>query len=103
MVKGQNAWVGVTKISNPDNQWQHEGKNYHYWVKTNSAGNFTIPNVRPDTYSFFAYSDGAVGEYVQQNVAVTAGTNNNMGNVTWNIPRNNGNLLWEIGIPNRKA
>lgn len=102
-VKGQNAWVGVTKISNPDNQWQQEGKNYHYWVKTDSAGNFTIPNVRPDTYSLFAYSDGAVGEYSQQNVTVTAGAINNLGNVTWNIARNNGNLLWEISVPNRKA
>lgn len=102
-VKGQNAWVGVTKISNRANQWQHEHKNYHYWVKTDSAGNFTIPNVRPDTYTFFAYSDGAVGEYSRQNVTVTAGNVTTLGNVTWNIPRNNGSLLWEIGVPNRKA
>ncbi|WP_207495919.1 polysaccharide lyase family protein [Aridibaculum aurantiacum] len=102
-VTGANAWVGLTIISNADNQWQHEGKNYHYWVKTDAAGNFTIPNIRPGTYSFFAYTDGEVGDYRLNNISVTAGQNNNIGNVTWTIPRNFGNLLWEIGIPNKKA
>jgi hypothetical protein len=102
-VKGQNAWIGVTQISNPSGQWQFECKNYQYWVKTDNAGNFSIPAVRPGTYTLFAYSDGEVGEYQLQNVTVTAGSTTNLGTQTWTIPRTNGRLLWEIGVPNRKA
>jgi len=100
-VTGKNAWVGVTILSNALNQWQMEEKNYQYWVKTDASGNFTIKNVRPGTYSFFGYSDGAVGEYTQSNVTVTAGGTTALGNVTWNIARTNGSLVWEIGVPNR--
>ena len=102
-VTGRNAWIGVTQISNPDNQWQFEEKNYQYWVKTDAQGDFDLPNVRPGTYTLFAYTDGAVGEYRRPGVAVTAGGTNNLGTVTWSIPRTNGALLWEIGVPNRKA
>jgi hypothetical protein len=102
-VTGKNAWIGVTQISNPDQQWQFEEKNYQYWVKTDAQGNFNLANVRPGSYTLFAYTDGEVGEYSQQNVVVTAGTATNLGAVTWAIPRTNGRLLWEIGVPNRKA
>ncbi len=102
-VTGRDAWIGVTRISNADNEWQHEGKNYHYWVKTNADGSFTIPHVRPGTYSLFAYSDGAVGDYKLENITVTAGANNHLGDVVWNIARNSGKILWEIGVANRKA
>jgi len=100
-IKGANAWVGVTILSNPANQWQMEEKNYQYWVRTDANGNFSIPNVRPGTYSFFAFSDGATGEYSQANVTVTAGVETNLGDVTWNIARDKGSLVWEIGVPNR--
>jgi hypothetical protein len=102
-VKGQNAWVGVTQITNDEGQWQFECKTYHYWVKTDSAGHFSIPNIRPGIYTFLGYTDGAVGEYQVQNVVVTAGGVTDLGNQTWSIPRNKGKLLWEIGVPNRKA
>ena len=102
-VTGKNAWIGVTQISNTDQQWQQEGKNYHYWVKTDSLGNFTIPNIRPGVYSLFAFTDGEVGEFSQTNVTVTAGKNNAIGNLNWTIARNNGKLAWEIGYPNRSA
>lgn len=102
-VTGKNAWLGVTQLSNAHQQWQFEAKNYQYWVKTDAQGNFTLANVRPGTYSLFAYTDGEVGEYSQQNVTVAAGTATNLGTLTWAIPRTNGRLLWEIGVPNRKA
>ncbi len=102
-VKGGNAWIGVTQLSNSDNEWQHELKNFHHWVKTNTDGTFIIPNIRPGTYTLFAYSDGEVGEYRQESVTVTAGGNNNLGDVNWNIARNNGKLIWEIGTANRRS
>lgn len=102
-VTGKNAWIGVTQLSNTDNQWQFEEKNYQYWVKTDAQGNFTIPNVRPGSYTLFAYSDGEVGEYSRANVVVTAGSTAALGTVTWAIPRTNGRLMWEIGVPDRKS
>lgn len=100
---GANAWVGVTQISNDRGQWQFEAKNYHYWVKADANGNFTIPHVRPGTYSLFAFKTGEVGEYSIDNVTVNAGADADVGELVWNIPRTNGGLVWEIGVPDRTA
>lgn len=104
LVTGKNAWIGVTKLSDDSTgQWQFEEENYQYWVQTDASGNFDIKNVRPGTYTLFAYSDGVTGEYSIANVTVTAGGTNNLGTVEWTIARPNGTLLWEIGVPDRTA
>ena len=100
---GAGAWIGVTDLSDGATNFQYECKNYQYWVKTDSSGNFTIPNIRPGTYSLFAFVDGATGEYRQDNVVVTAGTTTGLGAITRTIDRNYGGLVWEIGVPNRMA
>lgn len=103
-ITGANAWIGVTQLSAmADGQWQQEGKNYHYWVKTDENGNFSISNIRPGTYSLYAFKDGEVGEYSRVNVVVTAGQNNDLGNLKWNIVRTNGVIAWEIGTPDRSS
>ena len=99
---GSDAWIGVTELSDgSDDDWQFEDRNYQYWVKTDAFGNFDIKHVRPGTYTLFAFKDGEIDEYRKENVTVTAGGTNNLGNLNWNITRNNGNLVWEIGVPNR--
>lgn len=103
-VNGSGAWIGVTKLSDDSNgNWQFEEENYQYWVKTDASGNFNIKNVRPGTYTLFAYKDGTTGEYRQETVVVTAATTTNIGNINWAIPRNNGKIVFEIGVPNRTA
>lgn len=99
-VTGGNAWVGLTV---PGTDWEKDSKNYQYWIKAGADGRFTIPNIRPGTYTLHAYTDGAVGEYAQENIAVKAGQTINLGDIKWNIPRNKGKLIWEIGYPNRTA
>lgn len=103
-VNGNEAWIGVTQLS-PDagGNWQFEEKNYQYWVQTDASGNFDIKNVRPGTYTLFAYKNGTTGEYRQETVVVTAAATTNLGNINWTIPRTNGNLVFEIGVPNRTA
>jgi hypothetical protein len=101
-VNGGEAWIGVTQLSSDsDNNWQFEEKNYQYWVKTDASGNFNIKNVRPGTYTLFAYKNGTTGEYRQETVVVTAGGTTNIGNINWAIPRNNGKIVFEVGVPDR--
>lgn len=101
---GGNAWIGVTQLSPSSNgDWQFESKNFQYWVKTDASGNFDIKHIRPGTYTLFAIKNGTVDEYRMENVVVTAGGTTNLGSVNWTIPRNNGNVVWEIGVPDRTA
>ncbi|RYE27299.1 MAG: hypothetical protein EOP42_19410 [Sphingobacteriaceae bacterium] len=98
-VKGSNAWIGLTT---PGVDWQKDSKNYQYWTKTDSEGKFTIANVRSGKYTLHAYSAGAVGEFYKEDIRIAAGTAN-IGSLIWNIPRDKGKLIWEIGVPDRTA
>jgi len=99
-VKGGGAWVGLTV---PGIDWEKDSKHYQYWIKAGVDGKFIIPSIRPGTYTLHAYVTGSVGEYTQDNITVKAGTTIKLGDLRWNIPRNKGKLVWEIGIPDRTA
>lgn len=98
-----NAWIGVTNLDDGATGFQFECKDYQYWVRADANGNFSIPNIRPGTYSLFAFVDGVVGEYRLDNVVVTAGNTTAVGTLTNTINRTYGNLVWEIGTPDRTA
>ena len=97
---GGKAWVGLTE---PGFDWEKDSKHYQYWIKTDAAGKFTIANVRPGRYTLHAYVTGAVGEFAKEDIVVKKGDAVKLGDLVWNIPRNKGNLVWEIGIPDRTA
>ncbi|WP_370476306.1 polysaccharide lyase family protein [Tamlana flava] len=101
---GSNVWIGVTQL-NPDSggDWQFESKSYQYWVKTNANGDFNIEHVRPGSYSLFALKTGEVGEFKMEDVVVLSDQTTDLGALNWNVPRNHGDLVWEIGVPNRTA
>lgn len=101
-VSGAGAWVGVAQ-PDPGGNWQFESKRYQYWVKADSNGNFSIPSVRPGTYTLYAFTQGAVGEYSMAKVTVTAGGTTALGNLTWNVPHYGRSIAWEIGVPDRTA
>ncbi|MCM4157251.1 polysaccharide lyase family protein [Gramella sp. AN32] len=101
-VTGGGAMIGLAQHE-PGGNWQFESKNYQYWVKADASGKFEIPDVRPGNYTLYAFSEGAVREYKLENVQVSAAQTTNLGGVTWNIPREKGSLIWEIGIPDRTA
>ncbi len=100
---GAFAWVGVTDLSDGASNFQFESKHYHYWIKSDANGNFTIPNVRAGTYSLFAFVDGMVGEYRLNNVTVSEGNLTNLGTLTKTVDRSYGDIIWEIGIANRRS
>jgi len=97
-----NAWIGLSQPE-PGGNWQFESKNYQYWSRVAADGSFTIPHVRPGTYTLSAFVDGAFGEFEKSGVTIKAGTTTDLSALTWNIPRDRGRLVWEIGIPNRRA
>ena len=103
-VSGAGAWVG---LATPDGtgtyDWQFDSNNYEYWVKADANGNFNIPNVRPGTYTLYAFTYGAVGQYSQASVTVAAGQTTALGQVNWTVTHPGNWIAWEIGVPDRNA
>ena len=101
-----NAWVGVAipQVGTSDaSAFQRWSKNYQFWVKTDAAGNFSIPKVLPGTYSLFAFGGGATGQFTRATAAmVTAGATAALGNVTW-TPTRVAPTVWEIGVSDRTS
>jgi rhamnogalacturonan endolyase len=117
-------WVGVvqqpaTSTATYDFQiWQ---KPYQFWVKTDTNGDFTIPNVIVGAnYTLYAFGPGAAGTFQSQaqtggvapntvdipvspfSVTVTGGATNDLGAITW-TPTRVGPTVFEIGYPDRTA
>ena len=99
---GANAWIGLVQ-PDPGGNWQFESKRYQYWAKVGADGCFTIGNVRPGSYTLYAFATGAVGEYQQDEVVVSSGQANDLGEVVWNIVHPGNSIAWEIGIPDRDS
>jgi rhamnogalacturonan endolyase len=101
-VTAANAWVGVAQPPANGN-WQFESKHYQFWVRTDAQGNFTIPNVRPGSYTLYAFTDGAVGEFSKPGVMINAGQMTALGELTWDVSHKGKKIAWEIGVPDRTA
>lgn len=82
--------------------WQNDAKFYQFWVRADERGNFTIPNVRPGTYTLHVIADGVLGEFAKTNISVSAGQKLDLHKLAW-TPQRFGKQLWEIGVPNRSA
>jgi rhamnogalacturonan endolyase len=80
--------------------WQTDAKHYQFWVRGDAGGNFSIPNVRPGTYTLHAIADGVLGEFTLTNVVIASGWPVELGKLDWK-PVRHGRQLWDIGIPNR--
>lgn len=116
--------VGVVQQPSTDASlydWQQWTKPYQFWVKADTNGNFTIPNViATNNYTLYAYGPGAAGMFMSQNqtganppltynlpavpfsVTVKGGATTNLGTVTW-TPTRVGPTVFEIGYPSRTA
>lgn len=91
--------VGLT---DPEAFWQRDAKHYQFWGIGESDGSFTLPNVRPGTYTLRAFADGVLGEFVQADIEVGAGETLDLGELAW-TPRREGQTVFEIGVPNRNG
>jgi len=102
-VSGAGARVGLAAPEDVAGNWQFQSKGYQYWTVADASGNFTIPAVRPGSYTLYAYNDGVVGEYSKTAVSVTAGATNAQGTLTWTVAHPGASIAWEIGTPDRTA
>lgn len=93
------AYAGVT-LDGDD--WQYLNLDYIYSAQIGPGGRFTIPAVRPGTYTLAAFTKGAMGEYRRAGITVPAGTSLDTGNHVWQ-PTEHGPTLWQIGTPDRSA
>jgi rhamnogalacturonan endolyase len=102
-ITGASAMIGLAAPEDIHGNWQKQGKGYQYWTKADASGNFTIPAVRPGSYTLYAYTTGVVQEFSKTNITVTAGGTNAQGDITWNIAHPGTTIAWEIGVPDRTA
>jgi rhamnogalacturonan endolyase len=103
-VSAAGAWVGLAQSEKKTGKnWQFQADAYQYWTQAKPDGSFSIPAVRPGTYTLYAFTTGAVGEYSQEDVTVSAKQDTALGTVTWNVPHMGSKIAWEIGIPDRTA
>ncbi|MHB8524164.1 MAG: polysaccharide lyase family protein [Limisphaerales bacterium] len=82
--------------------WQRDSKHYQFWSRANGKGKFAIHNIRPGTYTLYAFADGVLGEFSLANITVAAGQTKDVGHLKW-TPVRYGRQLWEIGISDRSA
>lgn len=105
-VPAANMWIGVAippSSTTGATDFQLWCKNYQFWVKTDSQGNFTIPNVLPGVHNLYAFGAGIAGQMTKNAyLTVVAGLETNLGIVEW-TPFRIAPTVWEIGIPDRTA
>ncbi|MGC3991189.1 MAG: polysaccharide lyase family protein [Chthoniobacteraceae bacterium] len=103
-IPGQSAAnAQIVVCDNPGIDWTWQGAmNYLFSAQADAKGNFSVPNVRPGTYSIFAYVPGVLGDFQMDSVAVTAGSTTALGTITWNPPLQQ-QRLFRVGTPDRST
>ncbi|CAK9249880.1 unnamed protein product [Sphagnum jensenii] len=93
-------------LAKPGGDLYSQGTDYIFYSKADSSGVFSIPHVRPGTYSLYAFATGgSIGDITDQfekdNVKVE-GSHTDVGALTWSPPQYS-HILWQIGTADRKV
>jgi rhamnogalacturonan endolyase len=76
---------------------------YIFYVKADADGKFTLPAVRPGTYTLYAWqTQGPITQSFAKDGIVVSGDKLDLGAIDWDPPYHP-NLLWQIGKPDRLA
>lgn len=78
---------------------------YQYWAEVDADGYATIPMVKPDTYRLTIYADGVFGQYIKDNVVVSAPSSRQARGMTHARWREEtaGKEIFRIGYPDRSC
>ncbi len=82
----------------------NQAGDYIFFVHADANGKFTIPGVRPDTYTLYAWQDqGPICQSLAvDNVTIKGDKTQDLGDVAWDPPYHP-NLIFQIGKPDRMA
>ena len=76
---------------------------YIFYVKADADGKFTLPNVRPGTYTLYAWqTQGPITQSFAKDGVVVSGDKLDLGKIDWDAPYHP-NLLWQVGQADRLA
>jgi rhamnogalacturonan endolyase len=98
----QPAANALMVLTAPQPDWQIQVLDYIFNVRADANGHFTLPHVRPGSYTLFAAVPGVTDEFRKDNVTVTAGGKVDLGTVVF-TPAYYSAKLWEIGIADRRT
>jgi hypothetical protein len=81
----------------------NQGGDYIFYVKADADGKFTLPTVRPGTYTLYAWqTQGPITQSFAKDGIVVSGDKLDLGKIAWDPPYHP-NLLWQIGQADRMA
>jgi hypothetical protein len=81
----------------------NQSGDYIYSVKADADGKFTLPYVRPGTYTLYAWqTQGPITQSLAKDNVVVSGDSLDLGAVDWDPPYHP-NLIWQIGKADRMA
>ncbi|WRT66806.1 uncharacterized protein IL334_003769 [Kwoniella shivajii] len=75
---------------------------YQYWAEVGSDGHIEIDRVKEGDYRLTVYADNIFGDFVQENITVTAGQTTKSGIIAWEA-ESAGTELWRLGVPDKSA
>jgi rhamnogalacturonan endolyase len=106
LADGRSAAGATVTLAQPGGDVYAQGSGYIYSAQADSSGHFSIAQVRPGTYSLYAWANGgSIGDitdqYERDSVSIS-GSSTNLGTLTW-TPAEYTNLLWQIGTADHKA
>ena len=106
LADGRPAQHAIVTLGQPGGDLYTQGSDYLFSARANAFGEFDIPNVRPGTYSLYAFADagriGNVTDQLEVDGIGVAGPSVDLGTLTWSPPRS-GRVLWRIGTADRTA
>lgn len=98
----QAAANALMVLTAPQPDWQLQVLEYIFSARADGGGHFTLPHVRPGTYTLFAAIPGITDEFRRDNISVTAGGKVDLGTVLF-TPAYYSARLWEIGFADRRT
>ncbi|MGD1089387.1 MAG: polysaccharide lyase family protein [Verrucomicrobiota bacterium] len=93
----QPAANALMVLTAPQPDWQIQVLNYIFNVRADAGGHFTLPHVRPGSYTLFAAVPGVTDEFRKDNITVTANGKVDLGTLVF-TPAYYSVKLWEIGM-----
>jgi rhamnogalacturonan endolyase len=94
------AWV---VLGQPGGDVYRMSGDYLFYTRADAQGRFTLPHVRPGTYTLYAWAtQGTIAQQLERADVAVKGDTLDLGPVEWK-PAHRSQLLWQIGQSDRMA